>query len=313
MIAAGVDVGGTNIEVGLVDQDNHVIARAKRNTPTEGPDAVIAAIVDLVGSLSEPPLAVGVGIPGVVHEGNVLTVPNLSNWIDQVDLGEQLEALLDVPVALGNDVNVGLLGEWIAGVAHDVDNVLGVWMGTGIGGALVLAGRPFNGSRGAAGEIGHVVVQPGGALCSCGRRGCVEAYAGRRSMAATAAAMVDAGRESSLFEIRDDEGKNKLTSKVWARALAEKDQLAMQIFGMAVEMLGIGVASVVNMVDVEMVVVGGGLAEKLGQDLADRIRIAAIPWMLRPNPELRWVPSALGDDAGVVGAAALARAVVVAA
>ncbi len=313
MIVAGVDVGGTNIEVGLVDQNNTVLERAKRDTPTGGPKAVIAMIVDLVESLNETPIAVGVGIPGVVHDRSVLTVPNLSNWIDDVDLTTELEAALGVPVVLGNDVNVGLLGEWFAGAAVDVDNVLGVWMGTGIGGALVLDGRPFNGSRGAAGEIGHVVVQPGGALCSCSRRGCVEAYSGRRSMAAAAAAMVDAGRKSSLFDIADDEGKDKLTSKVWARALAENDALATQVFEMAIEMLGIGIASVINMIDVELVVVGGGLADKLGQDLSDRIAVAATPWMLHPNPVLRWVPSALGDDAGVVGAAALASAAVIAA
>lgn len=181
---------------------------------------------------------------------------------------------------------MGLLGEWVAGAARDVENVLGVWMGTGIGAGLILDGRPFNGSRGAAGELGHVVVRPGGALCSCGRRGCVEAYAGRRSMSAIAAAMVDAGRETALFSIRDEAGKKKLTSKVWARALKESDELAEQLFDMAIETLGIGVASVVNMVDVELVVVGGGLAEKLGQDLANRLEAAAAPWMLRPNPGL---------------------------
>jgi glucokinase len=311
MIVAGVDVGGTNIEVGIVDWDHQVIDRAKLDTPSGGPDSVIAVIVELVESLSESPVAVGAGIPGVVHAGDVLTVPNLANWVDQVDLGGELERQLGVPVALGNDVNVGLLGEWIAGAARDVENVLGVWMGTGIGGALILDGRPFNGSRGAAGEIGHMVVRPGGALCSCGRRGCVEAYAGRRAMAGVAAAMVDAGRETSLFSIRDDERKDTLTSSVWARALDESDELAEQLFDMAIETLGIGVASVVNMVDVELVVIGGGLAEKLGQDLADRIEAAAAPWMLRPNPELTWVPAALGDDSGVVGAASLARAMVI--
>ncbi len=311
MIVAGVDVGGTNIEVGIVDEDHHVIERAKLNTPSQGPDSVVAGIVELVQSLSEPPIAVGVGIPGVVHRGEVLTVPNLENWADQVDLAAELQRRLGVPVALGNDVNVGLLGEWLAGAAHQVENVLGVWMGTGIGGALILDGRPFNGSRGAAGELGHVIVRPGGALCSCGRRGCVEAYAGRRSMAAIAAAMVDAGRQTSLFSIRDDAGKQKLTSKVWARALDENDELTEQLFDMAVETLGIGVASVINMVDVELVVIGGGLAEKLGQGLADRIQAAATPWMLRPNPDLAWVPAALGDDSGVVGAASLARAAVI--
>ena len=311
MLVAGVDVGGTNIEVGIVDDRHEVVDRAKCNTPTAGPDAVVAAIVKLIRSLDEPAVAVGAGVPGVIHDGEVLTVPNLENWIDRVDLRSELGAQLEVPVALGNDVNVGLLGEWVGGAARGVDNVLGVWMGTGIGGGLVLDGRPFNGSRGAAGEIGHVIVRPGGALCGCGRRGCVEAYAGRRSMAAVAAAMVDAGRQTSLFAIRDEFGKKRLTSKVWARALAEGDELAAQLFDMAIETLGIGVASVVNMVDVELVVIGGGLAEKLGQDLADRIAAAAAPWMLRPNPELAWVPSALGDDAGVVGAASLARAMVV--
>ena len=311
MIVAGVDVGGTNIEVGVVDDDHAVVARGKAPTPGDGPAAVVEAIVGLIDGLDAEPAAVGVGIPGVVHDGAVLTVPNLANWTDDVDLVSVLEAAFDVPIVLGNDVNVGLLGEWIAGAAHGVDDVLGVWMGTGIGGAVVLDGRPFNGSRGAAGEIGHVVVRPGGALCSCGRRGCVEAYAGRRSMTAIAHAMADAGRTTSLFDIQRDEGKSKPTSKVWARALDEGDELAGQLFDMAIETLGIGVASAINLIDVELVVIGGGLAEKLGQDLADRIAEAAEPWMLRPNPDLRWVPAALGDDSGVVGAAELARALVV--
>lgn len=308
MIVAGVDVGGTNIEVGVVDDNHHVIARAKTNTPTGGSDAVLDTIVELIDSLDEAPDAVGVGIPGVVHEGAVLTVPNLANWTDDLDLQAAFDARLDVPVVLGNDVNVGLLGEFVAGAAHGFDDVLGIWMGTGIGGALVLDGRPFTGSHGAAGEIGHIPVRPRGALCSCGRRGCVEAYAGRRRMAAIAQEMVDAGRETSLFEIQREEGKSKPTSKVWARALDEGDELTTQLFDMAVETLGIGAAAVVNTLDVERVVIGGGLAEKLGQRLADRIAEAAVPWMLRPNPDLSWVPAALGDDSGVVGAAALARA-----
>lgn len=310
MIVAGVDVGGTNIEVGFVDVDHRVVERGKVPTPSDGPDAVVDAIVELVSGSELAPVALGVGIPGVVNDGVILTVPNLTNWIDEVDLRDELEARLGVPVRLGNDVSVGLRGEWIAGAARGADEVLGVWMGTGIGGALILDGRPYEGSRGAAGELGHVLVRPGGALCTCGRRGCIEAYAGRRSMAATAAAMVDAGRQTSLFTIRDDEGKSTLTSKVWARALDERDDLARQLFDVAVETLGIGVASVVNMLDVELVVIGGGLAEKLGQDLADRIAAAAAPWMLRPSPELAWVPAALGDDYGVVGAASLARAAV---
>lgn len=310
-LVAGVDVGGTNIEVGLVAGDHTVLGRAKADTPTDGPDAVLEVIAELVGALDEPPVAVGVGIPGVVHEGRVLTVPNLANWHDPFDLAGDLGERIGVPVALGNDANVGLLGEWLAGAANGADNVLGLWLGTGIGGGLIVDGRPFNGSRGAAGEIGHVVVAAGGALCSCGRRGCVEAYAGRRSMAGVASAMVEAGRSTALFDIRDEEGKTKLTSKVWARALDDDDEMAGELFEMAVEMLGVAVGSAVNLLDVELVVVGGGLAEKLGQDLADRVAAASAPWMLRPNPDLAFVVSSLGDDAGVVGAASLGRALVI--
>lgn len=133
---------------------------------------------------------------------------------------------MGVPVVLGNGANLGPLGEWVGGVAQGHGDVLGLWLGTGIGGGLILHGRPYNGSFGAAGEIGHLIVHAGGALCTCGRRGCVEAYAGRRTMAGTAHALVDAGRSTELFAIQRDEGKAIPTSKVWARALDDQDQLA---------------------------------------------------------------------------------------
>jgi len=307
-VIVGIDVGGTNIEVGAVDDTNQVLARAKAPTPETGPDDVLGVILDLVHSLDSSPSAVGLGIPGVVHDGKALTVPNLVGWTDEVDLISPLSDTLGVPVTLGNDANVGLLGEWTAGAARGGRNVLGLWMGTGVGGGLILDGRPYTGSRGAAGEIGHVVVMAGGALCSCGRRGCAEAYAGRRSMRGVATSMAEAGWETSLFDIRDAEEKTKLTSKVWSKALEEDDPLATKLFDTAVEMLGVALGSTVNLLDLDRVVVGGGLAEKLGQDLADRLHMAANDWMLRPSPELTFTVSELGDDAGVIGAAALARA-----
>lgn len=308
LLVAGVDVGGTNIEVGLVGDDHRVRDRAKAPTPTTGPDDVLDTIAELIKSFDVDPIAVGVGIPGVVHEGQVLTVPNLGNWNETFDLVEALQQRIDLPIALGNDANVGLLGEWLAGAARGRRNVLGLWMGTGVGGGLILDGRPYNGSRGAAGEIGHVVVLAGGALCTCGRRGCAEAYAGRRSMRGVASSMVDAGWKTSLFDIRDDEDKARLTSKVWEKALKEKDELATKLFDTAIEMLGVAVGSAINLLDLDLVVVGGGLAEKLGSDLSDRIAEAAAPWLLQPSPELKFVVSELEDDAGVVGAASLGRA-----
>ncbi len=238
----------------------------------------------------------------------MLTVPNLANWNEKFDLVEALQQRIDLPIALGNDANVGLLGEWLNGAARGARAVLGLWMGTGVGGGLILDGRPYNGSRGAAGEIGHVLVQAGGALCTCGRRGCAEAYAGRRSMRGAASTMVDAGWKTSLFDIRDKEDKATLTSKVWTTALEDEDELATKLFDTAIETLGIAVGSAINLLDLDMIVIGGGLAEKMGSGLADRIADATSPWMLQPSPDLRFVVSELGDDAGVVGAAALARA-----
>lgn len=309
-LVAGVDVGGTNIEVGLVSAEHEVRSRVKTQTPTGGPGEVMDTIASLIASLGQTPIAVGVGIPGVVHEGQVLTVPNLHNWHERVDLVRELEDRTQLPIALGNDANVGLLGEWVAGAAKGARNVLGVWMGTGIGGALILDGRPFGGAHGAAGEIGHTIVRQGGALCTCGRRGCTEAYAGRRSMSGIVSAMIDAGRTTLLPEIRRNEGKKKLTSKVWAKALDADDEMARQLFDVAVETVGVSVGSAINLLDLDLVVIGGGLAEKLGQDLADQIQSAAEPWMLQPSPHLEFVVSSLGDDAGVVGAASLARALV---
>lgn len=309
VLVAGVDIGGTNITVGAVDDDHQVVARAKTNTPTSGPDELIDTVIGMVESLEVDIAAVGVGIPGAVRDDVVVQVPNLAGWNESIDVGGRISQRLDVPVALGNDANVGLLGEWIAGSAVGFDDVLGVWMGTGIGGGLILGGAPFNGAHGAAGEIGHVIIRAGGAMCTCGRRGCVEAYAGRRSMAATARSMMErAGRESRLFEIQDEEGKTRPTSKVWVKALDEGDELATKLFSEAVEAIGIGVASVANVLDLQRVVIGGGFAEKLGQSLADQIGAAALPWILAPGPDLKFVAAALGDDSGIVGAGAIGRA-----
>ena len=308
LTVAGVDIGGTNIGVGLLGDDHTVLDRGKAPTPTSGPDDVLDVVAELVRNLDGRVDAVGVGLPGVVRDDKVVTVPNLAEWNTTVDVAAALAARLDVPVALGNDADVGLLGEWLAGSAQGAANALGVWMGTGIGGGLILDRQPFHGGRGAAGELGHVVVQPGGALCGCGRRGCLEGYAGRRSMERVAAGMRDAGRKTSLFSIRDDEDKTALTSKVWARALEEGDELATELMDTAVAMLGVALGSVVNLLDLDLVVVGGGMAEKLGQPLADRLAEAAAPWLLAPSPGLRFVVAALGDDSGLVGAAALGRA-----
>lgn len=304
---AGVDIGGTNIRVGIVDDNNAVTDVDEVSTPTDGPEAVVAAIAEVIDDLDGDIAAVGVGAPGPVNDGVVQTAPNLTGWSDPVPLARHLVDEVGVPVTVGNDANVGAVGEWVAGAARGARFVLGVWAGTGVGGGLVLDGRPYEGAFGGAGEFGHMIVRAGGALCGCGRRGCVEAYAGRASLEHMVDVAVRNGEETKLLEIMEDKGKDRITSGVWAKALKKDDPLATRLIDQAVDALGIGVGSAVNLLDLDCVVVGGGLAEKLGQDLADRIHEAAKPWMLVGDTPVRVVVAELGDDSGVIGAAELAR------
>ena len=307
-LVAGIDIGGTNMAASLVDDDHHLVARIKRKTPTEGPDAVLKAAVEMVRSLDDRPSAVGVGIHGPVNDGVVTNPPNLQNWPAHVDVGPQLGTLLGVPVVVGNDANVGVLAEWVAGAAQGARFVLGVWMGTGVGGGLVLDGRPYTGALGGAGEFGHMVVHMGGARCGCGRRGCIEAYAGRAAMERSVELAVAGGRASRLTEIRDDRGKDRLTSSVWDKALDEGDGLATELFDEAIAAICVGIGAAINLLDLDRVVLGGGFAEKLGDDLAARVAHETRPWVLLPRDHVDVVVAQLGDDAGIVGAAALARA-----
>ena len=194
------------------------------------------------------------------------------------------------------------------GAGRDHRSMLGVFWGTGVGGGIVLDGRPWVG-RGGAGEIGHVVVKVDGERCPCGRRGCVEAYAGRNALERRARELHERGEHTELFKIAKKRGRERLTSGIWAAALERRDPLATKLIDRAVEMLGAGVASVDNVLDVEVIILGGGLGVRLGQPYADRIAQAMLPHLFfsdRPPPV---VVAALGDLGGAIGASLLDAAV----
>ncbi|MGH8931083.1 MAG: ROK family protein [Egibacteraceae bacterium] len=306
-LIAGVDVGGTNISAALVDERHRVTARVRVPTPSGGPAAVVEAIAETVSKLGQDVAAVGAGVPGPVVDGVVTTAPNLAGFGEPVPVAALLRERLGRPVAVGNDANLGTLGEWVAGAAKGARFVLGVWLGTGVGGGLILDGMPYLGASGGAGEFGHMCVRQGGALCGCGRRGCIEAYAGRACMEHTVQVAAAAGHETVLLDLARRREAARLTSGVWARALAQGDPLATRVFGEAVEALGAGVGAAVNLLDLDLVVLGGGLTEKLGQPLADQVATAAHPYLLVPKAERFVVAARLGDDSGVIGAAAFAR------
>ena len=312
-----MDLGGTKIQAVIVDSEHEVLGQVRRPTPAEGgPQGIADEIADAVreacegaglepGSLS----AIGVGSPGAVdaRAGTVAHARNLPGWDGVFPLGPTLSKALGPPVSLGNDVDVAVEAEFRLGAARPYSSIVGVWWGTGVGGAIILDGRPWRG-RGAAGEIGHTVVKLKGARCPCGRRGCLEAYAGRAAMEAHARRLVARGAKTDLFEIMEKEGRTRLSSGVWERALDKDDKLAVSLIGRAIAALGAGIASAINLLDVEAVVIGGGLGTRLGQQYADRIAEAMGPHLFVPERAPGVHVAALGDLGGAIGAALVTEA-----
>lgn len=316
-LRGGIDLGGTKIEAIVVDDGNAILGRARRDTPTGGgPPAVIhelgvamreavsAAGVEL-GSLA----GVGIGAPGEVDAaaGTLARAGNLPDWEGVHPVAGELGRDLGIPVRLANDVRAAVNAELVLGAGRNYRSFLGVWWGTGVGGGLVLDGKLWLG-RGSAGELGHIVVKLGGRRCPCGRRGCLEAYAGRGAMERTARKAEDAGTKTKLFSIMKKRGRERLTSGVWAAALEEEDKLALELVDEAIDALGAGVASVQNLVDVEAIVVGGGLGTRLGAPYVERIAAAAQPHLFVDDRPPAFMLGDLGDDAGGLGAALLVSA-----
>lgn len=311
-ITAGVDLGGTKIQT-VVLREESVVGSSRVLTPQTGvPGDVIDAIVGTIrASLEEAGASttdldgIGIGTPGMIDTdaGATLLVGNIPGFLDRVALGPLVSKELDgARVVIGNDVSVGVLGEYRRGAGRPFENLLGVWVGTGVGAGLILGGKLHDG-RGAGGEIGHAVVQPGGRRCSCGRRGCLEAYAGRARMERRARKLVKRGHKTSLFRIMQEGGRERLSSGVYARALAEGDRMTQKLIDEATWALGIGLASAQNLLDLEAIIVGGGLTDRLGQPFVDQVVEQMTPHLFVPDNPPAVVRTELGDLSGAVGAA----------
>ncbi len=258
-LRGGIDLGGTKIQAVVVDSSWNVVGQSRRPTPTKGgledvaeqmSQALSEAARD-AGTESSALRGAGVGSPGDVDTGSgtVTQARNLPGWNGSFELGPWLADALGTPVAVGNDVGVATEAEAKLGAGRPYDSLIGVFWGTGVGGGIILNGKQWLG-RGAAGEIGHVVVKEDGAHCTCGRRGCMEAYAGRMAMELKARKEHEDGAKTDLFKIMKKHGRDRLTSGIWERALKANDPLATKLIDRAIEALGTGVASVVNVLDV---------------------------------------------------------------
>ena len=310
----GIDLGGTKIEAIVTDAAHRVLGSARHPTPTSGgpadvAQAMVAALTEAAQAASLEPSqlrGVGVGSPGTIDTaaGTVSRADNLPGWYASFPLGSTLQSALGTRIVLGNDVAVATTAEFELGAGRPYDSLLGVFWGTGIGGGLILGGRTWRG-RGGAGEIGHTVVRQNGRRCPCGRRGCLEAYAGRAAMEARARKLHEEGHKTNLFELAAEHNRDRLTSGIWERALEHHDKLATKLIDRAVLALGAGIASAVNLLDVEAVIIGGGLGVRFGEPYRVRIAAAMAPHLFNDGRPPAVHVAALGDLGGALGATLL--------
>ncbi|MCU0789038.1 MAG: ROK family protein [Verrucomicrobia bacterium] len=311
----GVDLGGTKILAAVFSPALKCLGKSKRSTKAErGAQAVIDRIARCVSdAVDECDLdlklcrGVGIGAPGAVdfEAGKVVFAPNL-DWKD-LPLKKELEKRLEVPVFLDNDCNVCSLGVYEKELGAKPASMVGMFIGTGIGGGLVLEGKPYSGMSHTAGEIGHMVVQVDGPKCGCGRKGCLEAVASRTAMFKRLQTAVKDGEKTELTDIVGED-LSDLKSSHLRKALKRGDKLVKRTIEDAARYIGIGAANLINILNPEYVVLGGGVIDALEDEMFGAIVESAREHTF-PGADrgLKIVASKLGDDAGITGAAVLAR------
>lgn len=305
----GIDVGGTKIAAGRVDEEGTLIARARRSTPAQSPDEIAAAIVDLIAELNSPDVtAVGVACAGYIDRAGttVLFSPNLA-WRDE-PLKERIAKHVDLPIFIENDANAAAYGEFVHGAGQSLRDMVMITVGTGVGGGIVSRGRLLRGAFGIGGEIGHMVVVPGGRLCGCGNRGCLETYGSGTALTREARELVRSGAQfSARLSALCAGDADQLTGAMVTSAALEGDTASIDLLAQIGNCVGEAAASMASLLDPEGFVIGGGVADA-GDLLIEPMR-AAFGRSLTGRgyrPVADFIQAQLGNDAGVIGAAALA-------
>ncbi len=303
-VVIGVDLGGTNLRTALLSADGDILD--KRKEPTHAADGwkkVVARLVDNINQQRETAeqrglhvMAVGVGAPGIIQmdKGVVVKSPNFPDW-NNLPLRDELEKALRIPVVIENDANAAALGEQWRGAACGIESMILLTLGTGVGGGIVLNNKIWQGADGMAGEVGHMTLIPDGRPCGCGNTGCLEMYASARGI-------VQSYREAS--GMTEATQASEVTSEMVYRAARNGDPVALRVMKDMGRLLGIGIANLINIFNPQMIVLGGGV-----KDAWDLFIGATHEEIMRrafqvPAERTRIVPSLLGDDAGMIGAAA---------
>ena len=317
----GVDIGGTKVQACLVEECGTVLERKKASTPrTGGADEVLATLDQVIADVLEVIknkknarrrlAAMGVAVPGVVEpdSGRVIVTPNMN--LTGIALGDHLEQQFALPVAIGNDCNLGALGEKWLGSARKARSVVAILVGTGIGGGFVRKGKLWRGAREAACELGHMVMQIGGPACGCGNNGCLEALASRSAIERQIREAAAAGRQTILTDLCQGD-LSVIRSSLLRSAVEAGDALATEVLHKAAEVLGYACLTVRHLIDPEVIVLGGGVMEACGDFIFPIVeQIVASDRLPGAREGGRVLLSALGDDAVVLGAVAMARRIV---
>ncbi len=309
--ALGIDIGGTNIKAGLISRDGEVLQRTSLRTEAKkGLDHVLHMIEESVDAVLAPANltrdrvdAIGIGAPGPMNwkTGVVFAPPNLPGW-KNVPLAQLMEQRLGVQCFVDNDANCACFGEFWRGAGRDVDHMCLMTLGTGVGGGIVIWGRLLRGVDGTAGEIGHMRVEHEGRQCNCGARGCLEVYASATALVRNAREKMAGGAASALR----DHASEKITSRIIAEHANDGDEFCLSIVRETGRWLGVACADLINLLNPEMIVFSGGLANA-GEILLEPIRETA--WAMAfvvPARHVKIVRAELGNDAGIVGAAGCA-------
>jgi len=305
----GVDLGGTNLRTAIVNSDGVILDKRKEATQAvDGWMKVVARLIDNIkrqleigAQMGSKVFAVGVGAPGVilVDKGVVVKSPNFPDW-NNLPLKSELEKALNIPVFIENDANAAALGEKWRGAGQNIRSMIHLTLGTGVGGGIILDNKIWHGADGMAGEIGHMTLIPDGRQCGCGNTGCLEMYASARGI-------VQSFREElEKQKLHTAEALKEVTSEKVYQAAREGDAVARRVMKDMGRMLGIGIASLINIFNPERVVIGGGVKDAwplfIGATHEEIMKRA----FQVPAERTEIVPSSLGDDAGMVGAAAVA-------
>lgn len=312
----GVDLGGTKILSGVFDHSLECIGTAKLSTKSQrGVDRVVERIarcaqdaVDEADLTLKQVAGIGIGAPGAVdfNSGTVIFAPNLEGW-KEIPLKKELEKTLGVPVFVENDCNISALGVYAVELKSKPHSMVGIFVGTGIGGGLIIDGELYSGSGHTAGEIGHMVLEVNGPKCGCGNKGCFEALASRTAIFQQIKAGVKDGQKTLLTEMLGDDLAD-LRSGDLRKAIRRGDKFVDRIIEGAAEYIGIATANLVNVLNPEVVVLGGGVIEALADEMMSVIVETATDYAMPGALKgVEIIASKLGDNAGITGAAVLAR------